>query len=496
MRNRSPSCDSRLRKQYQATPVTHEQKQSDVNSNIASTKARVMTHIPYPATRLLELDDVFDKNTDKPSINVIRDHFFHEGRLSENVALKIINDARALMQNEPNVLILRDPITIVGDIHGQFYDLLKIFEMGGDPLSGCKYLFLGDYVDRGHFSIEVLLYLYAFKILFPSNFSLLRGNHECRHLTEHFTFRRECLIKYSLDIYDACTKSFDCMPLVAVINSKFLCVHGGISPGASTIDEITKINRFGEPPSTGPMCDLLWSDPYPDFDQNSYKTKDVFLNNSTRGCSYYYTYSAVSKFLKANNLCSIIRAHEAQDSGFRFFKKQASTGFPSLITIFSAPNYLDAFNNKGAIIRYENNIMNTMQYNAMAHPYWLPNFMDVFTWSLPFVVEKVAEMLVAILNLIDDTRQPPDRRFVIRQKILAVSRMVKIYTKIREESEALLRLKGITARAVSPLNQIFCASTKSSLPRRVIKMLGYNVHKSFSFEEAKELDKENEQFPE
>ena len=107
---------------------------------------------------------------------------------------------------------------------------------------------------------------------------------------------------------------------------------------------------------------------------------------------------AACQFLERNNLLSIIRAHEAQDAGYRMYRKTRTTGFPSVMTIFSAPNYLDVYNNKAAVLKYENNVMNIRQFNCTPHPYWLPNFMDVFTWSLPFVGEKITDMLIAILN--------------------------------------------------------------------------------------------------
>ena len=144
------------------------------------------------------------------------------------------------------------------------------------------------------------------------------------------------------------------------------------------------------------MCDVLWADPLEDFGQE--RNNEFFVNNATRGCSYFYSYPAACAFLERNNLLSIIRAHEAQDSGYRMYRKTKTTGFPSVITIFSAPNYLDVYNNKAAILKYENNVMNIRQFNASPHPYWLPNFMDVFTWSLPFVGEKSNDFLLFVFR--------------------------------------------------------------------------------------------------
>ena len=185
-----------------------QDKVSNLSSHDEVLKDRIMKDVPYPATNRLSVNETFDEHN-LPRIEIIREHFYNEGRLSEEAAKKIIITAKALLHKEPNLLHIKSPVTIVGDIHGQFYDLLTAIKHGGPPGKN-NYLFLGDYVDRGHFSMEVLLYLYSLKIIHPDKFFLLRGNHECRHLTEYFTFKKECLIKYSEKIYDECTSCCNC----------------------------------------------------------------------------------------------------------------------------------------------------------------------------------------------------------------------------------------------------------------------------------------------
>ncbi|KAJ7729937.1 Metallo-dependent phosphatase-like protein [Mycena metata] len=429
-----------------------------------STQERVVKDVQAPAPQIPTPEQFFAaSDPTKPDIAFLKNHFYREGRLSEEQALYIIEKATEVLRSEPNMLALEGPVTICGDIHGQYYDLMKLFEIGGNPVD-TPYLFLGDYVDRGYFSIECVLYLWALKIWYPTSIYLLRGNHECRHLTDYFTFKLECKHKYSERIYDACTESFCSLPLAAVLNKQFLCIHGGLSPEFNTLDDLRAIDRFREPPTQGLMCDILWSDPAEDF--GTEKTADSFLHNHVRGCSYFFTYQAACNFLERNNLLSIIRAHEAQDSGYRMYRKTKTTGFPSVMTIFSAPNYLDMYNNKAAVIKYENNVMNIRQFNYSPHPYWLPNFMDVFTWSLPFVGEKITDMLVAVLNTCtkeeledEDVAMPTSpttpmsptsaeesdaRRKVIKNKIMAVGRMARVFALLREESENVSELKSVS----------------------------------------------------
>ncbi|KAF6779729.1 hypothetical protein AHF37_00683, partial [Paragonimus kellicotti] len=156
------------------------------------------------------------------------------------------------------------------------------------------------------------------------------------------------IMKSTENVYEACMAAFDCLPLAALINQQFLCVHGGLSPELHTLNDIRKLDRFKEPPAYGAMCDLLWSDPCEEFGQE--RSAEHFRHNTVRGCSYFYSFSACCHFLQTNNLLSIIRAHEAQDAGYRMYRKSRQTGFPALITIFSAPNYLDVYNNKGLLL--------------------------------------------------------------------------------------------------------------------------------------------------
>ncbi|CAG7847751.1 Serine/threonine-protein phosphatase 2B catalytic subunit A1; AltName: Full=Calcineurin A1 [Serendipita indica DSM 11827] len=466
------------------------------DGNTVSTQERVIKEVQAPAMQI-PTDAQFYSTIDptKPDIAFLKNHFYREGRLSEEHCLYIIEKGTELLRKEPNLLEVDAPITVCGDIHGQYFDLMKLFEVGGNP-ADTRYLFLGDYVDRGYFSIEVVLYLWSLKMWYPDTLFLLRGNHECRHLTDYFTFKLECKHKYSERVYDAVMDSFCALPLAAIMNKQFLCIHGGLSPELQTLDDLRAIDRFREPPTHGIMCDILWSDPIEDF--GAEKTQESFVHNHVRGCSYFFTYHAACQFLERNGLLSIIRAHEAQDSGYRMYRKTRTTGFPSVMTIFSAPNYLDVYNNKAAVLKYESNVMNIRQFNCTPHPYWLPNFMDVFTWSLPFVGEKITDMLIAILNccskeeldeeleeeeeIIEETEDGTERRKVIKNKILAVGRMARVFALLREESERVSELKNSTG--------------SSTLPSGMLVLGSEAIKESITgYDDARKSDIENERLP-
>ena len=230
---------------------------------------------------------------------------------------------------------------------------------------------------------------------FPKDVVLLRGNHESRAMTEHFTFRNEVLNKYKeQEIYEMFLECFESMPLAAVVNNDYLCMHGGVSPTLTDAEDINKIDRFVEPPLSGLLCDLLWADPVED----NVAMKVNFTDNKERECSVRFGLKPVKNILKKNNFLSIIRAHQVQIDGYKMHRWGGNAAFPSVITVFSAPNYCGTYSNKGAVILIENDKMNIKQYKDVDHPFHLPGDIDLFTWSMPFLAEKVAEMLFAIVG--------------------------------------------------------------------------------------------------
>lgn len=191
--------------------------------------------------------------------------------------------------------------------------------------------------------------LCALKIRFKNSIFMLRGNHECRQMTANFNFKEECLAKYDQEIYQAFIDLFDTLPISAIINGKFIAFHGGISPELKKVSDINKLDRFQEPPIKGLLCDILWSDP---VDNTDGYLGQKFAFNDQRGCSFFYGADALTSFLKRNELLSCIRAHEVQLEGFKMHNWK-NKNFPQIITIFSAPNYCDSYNNKAAVIKFE-----------------------------------------------------------------------------------------------------------------------------------------------
>ena len=257
-------------------------------------------------------------------------------RISEREVFTVIDKVYPLIEKEESMLELEPPIYICGDIHGQFYDLLRVFEIFKYPPES-KFLFLGDYVDRGKNSLECILLLLCLKIKYPDKIFLLRGNHESADVNRTFGFYDECKRKVSLKIYKKFCNLFNILPITALISEKILCMHGGLSKDLTNINQLKLIKRPTEIPDKGLLCDLVWSDP------DNLVSKD-FVENKERGISVCFSEEVVEKFTKLNNLDLICRAHQVVEEGYQFFANM------KLITIFTAPNYMNIFDNNGGIL--------------------------------------------------------------------------------------------------------------------------------------------------
>jgi len=253
---------------------------------------------------------------------------------------KLCEMIKELLLEESNVQPVAAPVTICGDIHGQFYDLRELFRVGGDPPQ-TNYIFMGDFVDRGYYSLETFTFLLCLKARWPEKITLLRGNHESRQITQVYGFYDECQQKYgNANAWKYCTQVFDLLTVAALINGRVLCVHGGLSPDIRTLDQIRTINRNQEIPHEGDFCDLMWSDP------EDIETWQV----SPRGAGWLFGSRVTKEFVTINNLEVIARAHQLVHDGYKFmFDKQ-------LVTVWSAPNYCYRCGNVAAILALDQDL--------------------------------------------------------------------------------------------------------------------------------------------
>ncbi|PSS37647.1 hypothetical protein PHLCEN_2v471 [Hermanssonia centrifuga] len=262
----------------------------------------------------------------------------YTGKVSKSLCLKnteitaICQAAREVFLNQPTLIELSPPVKIVGDVHGQYSDLIRLFEMCGFP-PAANYLFLGDYVDRGKQSLETILLLLCYKIKYPENFFLLRGNHECANVTRVYGFYDECKRRCNIKTWKTFIDVFNCLPIAAIVASKIFCVHGGLSPSLHHMDDIKRIQRPTDVPDYGLLNDLLWSDP---------SDTATDWEDNERGVSYCFGKSIINDFLVRYDMDLICRAHMVVEDGYEFWNDR------TLVTVFSAPNYCGEFDNYGA----------------------------------------------------------------------------------------------------------------------------------------------------
>jgi len=260
--------------------------------------------------------------------------------IKESEVKALCTKAREILAEESNVQRVDPPVIICGDIHGQFYDLRELFKVGGD-VPDTNYLFMGDFVDRGFYSVETFLLLLALKVRYPDRITLIRGNHESRQITQVYGFYDECLRKFgSVNVWRYCTEIFDYLSLSAIIEDRIFCVHGGLSPSINTLDQIRTIDRKQEVPHEGPMCDLMWSDP---------EEIDGW-GLSPRGAGYLFGGDVVQTFNNMNKLTLIARAHQLVMEGYKPMFND------SLVTVWSAPNYCYRCGNVAAILELDENL--------------------------------------------------------------------------------------------------------------------------------------------
>ncbi|PVH90876.1 serine/threonine-protein phosphatase PP-Z [Periconia macrospinosa] len=282
------------------------------------------------ALKTIDLDDMIQRLLDAA----------YTGKVTKTVCLKnaeitaICSAAREVFLNQPALLELAAPVKIVGDVHGQYTDLIRMFEMCGFPPNS-NYLFLGDYVDRGKQSLETILLLLCYKLKFPENFFLLRGNHECANVTRVYGFYDECKRRCNIKVWKSFVDTFNTLPIAAIVAQKIFCVHGGLSPSLSHMDDIRQIARPTDVPDYGLLNDLLWSDPA-DM-ENDWESNE-------RGVSYCFGKKVIMEFLQRHDFDLVCRAHMVVEDGYEFFTDRI------LVTVFSAPNYCGEFDNWGAVM--------------------------------------------------------------------------------------------------------------------------------------------------
>ncbi|KAF7719565.1 Protein-serine/threonine phosphatase [Penicillium ucsense] len=286
---------------------------------------------------------------------------FKDGKkIHRKYVFQIIKAVKDIVYNEPTMVEVGvdagKKLTVCGDTHGQFFDLLEIFRRNGSPSESHAYLFNGDFVDRGSWSCEIALLLYAYKWLRPSGLFLNRGNHETDDMNKVYGFEGECKAKYNERVFKVFSESFSALPLATLIGEKYLVLHGGLfSDDKITLNDIRKLNRHNQrqPGQQGLMMEMLWTDPQPQPGRGP----------SKRGVGLQFGPDITKRFCENNGLEAIIRSHEVRMEGYEVEHDGRC------ITVFSAPRYCDSTENKGAYINIGPDLkLNYEVFEAVPHP--------------------------------------------------------------------------------------------------------------------------------
>lgn len=375
--------------------------------------ARTSLHPPQPLWKEVPLDQLSLEQSKELSLEALLLHFLRGGRLVLSDATRIAESVLPKLRAEQNVLRLNGKFIIVGDMHGQFFDFAKILKLNGLP-PATRYLFLGNCIGGGGFNCETFLFLLAAKMRYPDNIFILRGPHESCYTSSAFGFEEECTLKYSKKIYTLLLRVFESLPLAAVLNQIYFCVHGGLSPDIEYIETIVTFNRFQEVPQEGPICDLLWADPHWDVDNplvpverspsDEYYTPGTqyhdldpdFSPNKKRGRSYIFNFASIKYFMSRNKILCIIRSHEVEDSGYKLYRSLPSTNYPCMISVFSAPNYGGSFENMGAVLSIGEELT-IKKFFSSPCPFSLPKT-NCFLWSGSFVEKNVKDIFEKIIG--------------------------------------------------------------------------------------------------
>lgn len=254
----------------------------------------------------------------------------------------LLKEAKSTYINNNALCELSSPVNIVGDIHGQFNILQRIFEVVGLP-GKVRYLFLGDYVDRGPNSLECICLLIAYKLLFPDKVFLLRGNHEFEYINRTYGFWKEIQDRFESNsadkLFELFNELFGYFPIAALVQNKIFCVHGGLSPHLKSLNDIREIQMPINILTEGLLQDLLWADP-----QDNLKG---FKDNTARECSVLFGEDVVLDFCNKLKIDLIVRGHQVVKDGYSFFANR------HLVTVFSVPQYSPDLNNKGAVMQID-----------------------------------------------------------------------------------------------------------------------------------------------